>query len=214
VKHAQRLRSRGRTSQTNQCPPRHRLLPVSSPGPHELDGRIASLLGWLRAAPVACPGARWIAKADDDTYIREDGWVAALHAIGTKRPQTGAPVVQSTRADNRDRNKNITVDSVPCPGCGGRAVAGLGQQCPCQLHWRKRNVPLTQASPSATQPDSRWNGFRAPRRRRDIPFRSLRRHILARMELRHLHAPLIFMVCEHGAAPHNTSALRMQSTNL
>ena len=68
--------------------PQSRLLPVLSSGPRELDGRTASLLDWLRVAPVACPGARWITKADDDTYIHEDGWVAALHAIGIKRQQT------------------------------------------------------------------------------------------------------------------------------
>lgn len=123
VKHAQRRRSRGRISHADPCPPpspRRRLLPVSSSAPRELDGRIASLLGWLRAAPVACPGALWIAKADDDTYIREDGWVAALHAIGAGRQQTGAPVVPRSRADSRDRHRDITV-----PGASRvSAVAG------------------------------------------------------------------------------------------
>ena len=44
----------------------------------ETRGRILTLLGWLRAAPALCPGAEWIAKADDDTYILTADWEAQL----------------------------------------------------------------------------------------------------------------------------------------
>lgn len=114
-----------------------RLLPLSSPAPRELDGRIASLIGWLRAAPVACPGAIWIAKADDDTYIREDGWVTALHAIGAERQQTGAPVEPRSLSDSRSRNIGIMRHSwerLVSRLCGeGVACAHLGP-CPGWCH--------------------------------------------------------------------------------
>ena len=44
----------------------------------EIRGRILTLLGWLRVAPAVCPGAEWIAKADDDAYILTASWEAQL----------------------------------------------------------------------------------------------------------------------------------------
>lgn len=46
--------------------------------------------------------------------------------------------------------------------------------------------------------------FRAPCRRRYLSLCNLRRHLLARVELRHLHAPLILVVRERGGAPAST----------
>ena len=55
-------------------------------------GRILALLGWLRAAPALCPGAEWIAKADDDTYILTADWEAQLSLARQTAAQPGALV--------------------------------------------------------------------------------------------------------------------------
>ena len=73
------------------------LLPVA--GGHGADrlnfvtrGRILTLLGWLRAAPALCPGAEWIAKADDDTYILTADLEAQLSLARQTVPQPSALV--------------------------------------------------------------------------------------------------------------------------
>jgi len=57
------------------------LIPLSGSGDAEFDGRIAALVAWLRTWPALCPTARWVAKMDDDVYLRSDAWLSALHAI-------------------------------------------------------------------------------------------------------------------------------------
>ena len=44
-------------------------------------GRLLTLLGWFKLVPALCPGAEWVAKADDDAYIVTADWEAQLRLI-------------------------------------------------------------------------------------------------------------------------------------
>ena len=79
------------------------LLPVDA-GTHPtgvadwLRGRVLTLVTWLRTAPRLFPGAQWICKVDDDSYVRTPAWEALLRALTVRHDPRRVGVLHGTFA--------------------------------------------------------------------------------------------------------------------